>query len=122
MKKLAICALATLSLALVACDEASKEKLNATVEEAKQHASGLQEEAQTKADELADSASDKWQQAKKQAGSSVVELLPGDTAAQIEQAKEKVTAVGDLTISDLLGMGDKENAEDAAQAGEEDEN
>lgn len=122
MKKLAICALATLSLALVACDEASKEKLNATVEEAKQHASGLQEEAQTKADELANSASDKWQQAKEQAGSSVVELLPGDTAAQIEQAKEKVTAVGDLTISDLLGMGDKENAEDAAQAGEEDEN
>lgn len=118
MNKLAILALSTLSLALVACDDASKEKLNATVEEAKQHATGLQEEAETRTRELTESANDKWQQTKEQAQSSVTELVP----EQIQQAKDKVAAVGDLTVSDLLGMGDKENEQNAAQEPEEDEN
>ena len=118
MNKLAILVLSTLSLALVACDDASKEKLSATVEEAKQHATGLQEEAENRTQELSDSASDAWQKTKEQATAGVTELVP----EQIQQAKDKMAAVGDLTVSDLLGMGDKENEQDAAQASEEDEN
>lgn len=118
MNKLAILALSTLSLALVACDDASKEKLNATVEEAKQHATGLQEEAENRTRQLTDSASDAWQETKEQAQSSVTELVP----EQIQQAKDKMAAVGDLTVSDLLGMGDKESEQNAGQSAEEDEN
>lgn len=118
MNKLAILALSTLSLALVTCDDASKEKLNATVEEAKQHATGLQEESENRTQQLTDSANDAWQETKEQAQSSVAELVP----EQIQQAKDKMAAVGDLTVSDLLGMGDTENEQDAAQPQEEDEN
>lgn len=102
MKKITLIALLTATALLSACDDATKEKAQATLDEVTQKAGELKAEADSATQKLVDSAETAGKEAQAALDNGLVDSVQQKVDGQLAVAQEKVEQVSDMKVSEMF--------------------